>query len=66
MFYYAPSTSYSSYAASGFQPLFVEDVLANMTYTQRLKATETCGDNKECLFDFVVTGECLMSTLIRQ
>ena len=64
VFYYTPPTSYSTYASTGFQPLFVEDVLANMTDSQRLKAKETCGDNKECLFDFVVTGKCVIYGLV--
>ena len=64
VFYYTPPTSYSTYTSTGFQPLFVEDVLANMTDSQRLKAMETCGDNKECLFDYVVTGECLTYGLV--
>ncbi|KAI0237078.1 Mucin-like protein [Lamellibrachia satsuma] len=57
LFYYAPGESYSTYAHTEFQPLFLEDVLANMTTAQRTKAEQTCGDNKECLFDFAVTGK---------
>ena len=56
LFYYAPGESYSTFAHTGFEPRFVEDVLANMTSSQRQTARRTCGDNKECLFDFAVTG----------
>ena len=56
LFYYAPGESYWTFARTEFQPLFLEDVLANMTTAQRTKAEETCEDNKECLFDFAVTG----------
>ena len=28
-----------------------------MTAAQRDKAKKICGDNKECLFDFAVTGQ---------
>ena len=28
-----------------------------MTTEERRNAEKTCGDNKECLFDFVVTGK---------
>ena len=56
LFYYAPGESYSTFARTEFQPLFLEDVYGNMTTAQRTKAEQTCGDNKECLFDFAVTG----------
>lgn len=60
LFNYAPGESYSTYARTGFKPLFIEDVLLNMTTEQRTKAKETCGDNKECLFDFAVTGSLFL------
>ena len=56
LFYYGPGESYSTFARTEFEPRFLEDVLANMTPSQREKARETCGDNRECIFDFVVTG----------
>lgn len=55
-FYYAPGESYSTFARTEFKPRFLEDVLNEMSPEQRTKATETCKDNKECLFDFAVTG----------
>ncbi|KAI0239923.1 Mucin-like protein [Lamellibrachia satsuma] len=57
LFYYAPGESYWTFARTEFQPLFLEDVYGNMTTAQRTKAEHTCGDNKECLFDFAVTGK---------
>ncbi|KAI0238816.1 hypothetical protein LSAT2_010422 [Lamellibrachia satsuma] len=57
LFYYAPGESYSTYARTDFKPLFIEDVLRNMTTERRTKATETCGDNKECIFDYAVTDK---------
>ena len=56
LFFYAPGETHATYAHTEFQPLFLEDVLANMTAAQRTKAEQTCGNNKECLFDFAVTG----------
>ena len=56
LFYYAPGESYLIYARTDFKPLFIEDVLRNMTTEWRTKAKETCGDNKECIFDYAVTG----------
>ncbi|KAI0212706.1 Mucin-like protein [Lamellibrachia satsuma] len=56
LFYYAHGESYVTYARTDFKPLFIEDVLNSMTPEQRRKAKETCGDNKECIFDFVVTA----------
>ncbi|KAK2175052.1 hypothetical protein NP493_751g01001 [Ridgeia piscesae] len=57
LFYYASGESYSTYAHTEFQPLFLEDVLNNMTESQRTAALNTCGENKECLFDLAVTGK---------
>ncbi|KAK2162836.1 hypothetical protein NP493_1501g01029 [Ridgeia piscesae] len=56
LFYYASGESYSTFAQTDFKPLFLEDVLANMSPDEKTKATKTCGDNKECLFDFAVTA----------
>ena len=56
LFHYAPGENYSTYARSEFTPRFLEEVLANMTSSQREMAQNTCGDNKECLFDFAITG----------
>ena len=56
LFYYASGESYSTFKNKGFKPLFLEDVLHNMTDAERANAKATCGDNKECLFDFAVTG----------
>ena len=56
LFYYAIGEPYSTFAHKEFKPLFLEDVLNNMTAAERKKAETTCGDNKECLFDFAVTG----------
>ena len=63
LFHYAPGESYSTFARTEFQPLFLEDVLANMTDVQRTKAEQTCGENIECVFDFAVTGECRTTTV---
>ncbi|KAK2160812.1 hypothetical protein NP493_1626g00009 [Ridgeia piscesae] len=56
LFYYASGESYSTFVHKEFKPLFLEDVLNNMTDAERVKAKATCGENKECLFDFAVTG----------
>ena len=60
LFYYAPGESYLTYARTNFKPLFIEDVLRNMTTERRTKAKETCGDNKECIFDYAVTGTLIL------
>ena len=60
LFYYATGESYLTYARTDFKPLFIEDVLRNMTTERRTKAKETCGDNKECTFDYAVTGTLIL------
>ena len=57
MFHYASGESHATFAHTEFKPLFIEDVLASMSAQQRDKAKEICSDNKECLFDFAVTGQ---------
>ena len=56
LFYYAPGESFSKFEKKEFKPLFLEDILKNMTKAEKEKAKKTCGENKECLFDFAVTG----------
>ncbi|KAK2171616.1 hypothetical protein NP493_1050g00004 [Ridgeia piscesae] len=51
LFYYAPGESYATFARTTFTPRFLEDVLANMTPSQREMAQKTCGNNKECKED---------------
>ncbi|KAK2165542.1 hypothetical protein NP493_1362g01013 [Ridgeia piscesae] len=56
LFHYASGESFSTFENKEFKPLFLEDIVNNMTNTERKKAEETCGKNKECIFDFAVTG----------
>ena len=59
LFYYAGNT-YTTYNTRDFTPLFLDEVLGNMTKTDRAEAEKTCGDNRECLFDYVVTGQSVI------
>ena len=56
LFYYPQSTDYNTFNIINFTPLFYEEVVGKMTTEQKAKANETCGDNKECIFDLAVTG----------
>ena len=56
LFHYAPSKGYLTYARTEFVPLYVDDVLAGMTLAQRSIATDTCGNDIMCTFDYAVTG----------
>ncbi|KAI0230808.1 hypothetical protein LSAT2_018833 [Lamellibrachia satsuma] len=56
LFYYPAGSDYNTFNIKNFTPLFLEDVLGNMTAAQRTEAEKTCGKNKECLFDFALTG----------
>ena len=56
LFHYASGESFSMFENKEFKPLFLEDILKNMTKAEREKAEKTCGENKECIFDFAVTG----------
>lgn len=57
LLHYPPDTDYNTFNIQDFTPLFLEEVLGNMTEAERAEAEKTCGDNRECLFDFAVTGE---------
>ncbi|KAK2173006.1 hypothetical protein NP493_911g00016 [Ridgeia piscesae] len=57
LFYYAPGERYATFARTAFTPRFLEDVLANMTISQRKMAHEKCGNNKDCLYDYAITGK---------
>jgi len=44
------------FAHTKFKPLFFEELLKDKTISMTL-VKNTCGDNKECIFDLVVTGK---------
>lgn len=50
LFTYEGGRSFSSYQNTGFQPNFNAP-----TITEEL--IETCGNNKDCMYDFHVTGD---------
>jgi len=56
LFYYPPETDYSTFNNLDFTPLFYEEVVGKMSAAELAKAKETCGENKECIFDLAVTG----------
>ena len=60
LFHYGAGASYDTYAITDFTPLFLDEVLNAMSEAEREEAEKTCGKNHECLFDLVVTGECLL------
>ena len=57
IFHYTGGSTYHTYAKVDFRPLFLSELLANMTAAERTAAETKCGGNVECLFDYVVTGE---------
>ena len=57
LFHYGAGASYATYAITDFTPLFLDEVLNAMSDDKGEEAAKTCGKNRECLFDFVVTGE---------
>ena len=42
---------------ASFEPAFSEDVLSALSQTERSEAKRICGDNKQCLLDYAITGE---------
>ena len=57
IFKYIEGTSFETFDRSDFEPLFLQEVLANMTASQRQQAQTKCNGNQECIFDYAVTGK---------
>ena len=59
LFYYLPGQTYSTFMNASFTPRFYEDLLANLTAAQLQIAVAACVSlsNKECLYDFMITGQ---------
>ncbi len=53
LFHYPPGKSYSDYNDLNFKPDFI-DLSA---LEENPEATDICGDNKQCLYDFITTGD---------
>ena len=58
LFHYPEGKDFNTYNILDFTPLFYEKVIADMTPTQLTQAKDTCGDNRDCIFDLAVTGRC--------
>ena len=56
LFYYPQGTGYNTFNILDFTPHFYEEVYGAMTTEQKAEAKKTCGDNKDCIFDFAITG----------
>ena len=58
LFKYIGNATFGSVNPANFEPIFMEDVLANMTDAEKELANSTCqGNNIECMFDLQVTGK---------
>ncbi|KAK2161673.1 hypothetical protein NP493_1565g00035 [Ridgeia piscesae] len=64
MFYYAPGESYATFAHTTFTPRFLEDVLANMTPSQREMAQQKCGNNKESNASPNITADVVFNVTV--
>ena len=64
IFFYAPGESYATFAHTEFKPLFLDELWNKLTVEQQEEATRICGTNKECLFDFTVTGTLANNILV--
>ncbi|XP_072172525.1 uncharacterized protein [Diadema setosum] len=51
--------SWDDYNNHTFVPPFLDEILRNATEEDRQAATETCGDDRACLFDYLVVGPSL-------
>ena len=59
IFIYLTGETYSGFNPIDFTPLFLVDILANMTSEQLIDVETTCKSltNKECIFDYYITGK---------
>ncbi|KAK2171660.1 hypothetical protein NP493_1037g00034 [Ridgeia piscesae] len=57
IFKYIDGTSFEHFDRSSFEPIFLQEVLGNMTVSQRQEAATKCKGNHECIFDYAITGK---------
>ena len=66
IFHYIDGTTYQTHARVDFRPIFLSQVLSNMTTAERTMVNDKCGGNAECIFDYAVTSELIPSVAATQ
>ena len=61
IFKYVGSTTYETFNTGDFVPLFLQEVLDKMSETEQTEIEQKCKGNKECIFDYAVTGKYTVS-----
>ena len=57
LFKYIDETTFETFDRKDFEPLFLQEVLKAMTAEEKIKVDEKCKGNKECIFDYAITGK---------
>ena len=57
IFKYIDDTTFETFDRKDFEPLFLQEVLKNMTVEEKEKVDEKCKGNNECIFDYAITGK---------
>ena len=57
IFKYTEDTTFETFDRRKFEPLFLQEVLDQMTDNQRQLVEKKCNGNNECIFDYAITGK---------
>ena len=57
IFKYTESATFEGFDKKEFEPLFLQEVVSNMTNEMRTLVNEKCKGNNECIFDYAITGK---------
>ena len=60
IFKYTEAATFESFDKKEFEPLFLQEVLSNMTDEMRTLVKEKCKGNNECIFDYAITGKYVL------
>ena len=57
IFKYIEGKTFETFDKKNFVPLFLQEVLDQMSPEQLQKVEDKCKGNNECIFDYAVTGK---------
>ena len=64
IFKYIEGNSFETFDRRDFEPLFLQEVLKNMTDDEKQRVQDKCNGNNECIFDYAVTGKNIIVCVV--
>ena len=62
LFNYEDGASTATFSFPDHEPVFLDELLSNLTAEQLSTAQQTCGDDQSCLFDLLETQNQALAT----